>query len=198
MDINRDSADTYWFLTRWEWEHGLIGLAELLEREEVLQWLKPPTVASGGTSDPRNTLGGESERPSVPSESSPASPAGGESAAPERRRDDGGELALMPLVIGGNWVFTKDDDDSYPSVPHGHFQEKTRPWPKLNPYSGKVFSRKDVEDTRSRLTRDELVRLWNDEKFRQHSLATIVWYEENHLYFVLPVSHPHRLPRRRR
>lgn len=48
----------------------------------------------------------------------------------------------LEFVAFGHWYFTKSDPDPYPSTPHGHFQSANNPWPKLNPYTGRVFDAK--------------------------------------------------------
>jgi hypothetical protein len=69
------------------------------------------------------------------------------------------------LVMLTKWVFTAGDPDCYPSVPHEHFQKKTNSWPKLNPYTGRVFSAPHEEDKARRLTKEEMQILWIVEIF---------------------------------
>ncbi|MCS2172637.1 hypothetical protein MUU46_20345 [Scandinavium sp. TWS1a] len=71
----------------------------------------------------------------------------------------------MHFLAFNKWLFTVGDADCFPSVPHGHYKRKTKPWPKLNPYIGVVFSSMQTEDVSSRLTKKEMKLLWNESKF---------------------------------
>ena len=84
----------------------------------------------------------------------------------------------LELLCLGLWVFTKSDPDSYPSVPHGHFESQNKKWPKLNPYTGRVFSSKHQEDKKKRLSKKQLRNIWSDEKFKSFCREMIIWYQE--------------------
>ncbi|TGL19781.1 hypothetical protein EHQ47_16930 [Leptospira bourretii] len=97
----------------------------------------------------------------------------------------------------GIWIFTKADPDPYPSVPHGHYKDQNKSWPKLNPYTGKVFNEKDQEDKSLRLTKEQLKILWSDEKFKSFCREMIVWYLEEFPLYDFPVRIPLRFPKYR-
>ena len=107
----------------------------------------------------------------------------------------GNEDDWLELLCLNTWVFTKADPDSYPSVPHGHYKSQNRPWPKLNPYSGRVFSSKHQEDKNQRLSKKEMKMIWNDEKFKSFCREMIVWYQEQFSYYEFHVRRPLRFPR---
>ena len=69
--------------------------------------------------------------------------------------------------IEKTWVFTKADPDPLPSVPHGHFKDKDNPEPKLDPYKGKAFKINGNEEEKYRLTKKEMVILWDSSDFQR-------------------------------
>ena len=99
------------------------------------------------------------------------------------------------LVFKRQWYFTGADPDHYPSVPHGHHSSPNRKWPKLNPYTGRVFVEKHQERIKQRLSKLDMQLLWRDEKFRNFCRQHILWYLEAHPDYTLPVRRPLRLPR---
>lgn len=101
----------------------------------------------------------------------------------------------MEFLCLGVWVFTKSDPDSYPSVPHGHYRDQNNKWPKLNPYTGRVFKAKHQEDTSSRLSKKQMRAIWQDEKFKSFCREMVVWYQEQYPYFEFPVRRSLRMPR---
>ena len=101
----------------------------------------------------------------------------------------------IDFVCLGIWVFTKSDPDSYPSVPHGHFRNQNAPWPKLDPYTGRVFTNKHQENIKMRLTKKQFNIIWTDEKFKSFCREMIVWYLEKYPYHVFPVRRPLRMPK---
>jgi hypothetical protein len=158
------------FLNEVSYDISLIGLAELRERRAVLRWLndqnngfRDPREESGETSESREAS--DFERPNVTSQA-------------EGTKIDDPADRWTHLVVLTHWVFTVGDADCYPSVPHGHLQKKTNPWPKLNPYTGRVFSSMHTEDKSRRLTRSEMQIIWNDEKFLELCYKQIEWYSE--------------------
>lgn len=146
----------------------IIGLAEYEERLKVAAW-----IFGGLSRDPRDDFSPghvvddliESEEGASFAEASVIESAGG-----------GPEDPLMRLVVLGRWLFTKGDRDCYPSVPHGHLGSKTNEWPKLNPYSGRVFDQPHRENPNARLNKNEMKALWNDTRFIEHCRDQIVWY----------------------
>jgi len=156
------------FLSELSYATGLIGLAELKERGEVARWL---TNTDNRLRDPRQRCDEPREHQEArePETSDAASPVEGV------RKDDSTDQ-WTHLVVLNKWVFTIGDADCYPSVPHGHFQRKTNPWPKLNPYTGRVFVAPHEEDKLRRLTRIDMQMLWNDEQFLSFCRSQIEWY----------------------
>ncbi|PJH88531.1 MULTISPECIES: hypothetical protein [Pseudomonas] len=182
----------YRYLLLWSevsYDLGLIGLAELKERAEVAEWLLDPGHSIrdprlGRDEEPETQESSECERPDT---------------APlvEGAKKDDPADRWFHLVVLSKWIFTVGDVDCYPSVPHGHFQKKTNSWPKLNPYTGRVFSAPHSEDKARRLTRREMQVLWNDEEFLNHCHKQIDWYTEfaPQYQFVTAKYGRHHLPR---
>lgn len=100
----------------------------------------------------------------------------------------------LEFLCLGTWVFTKSDPDPYPSVPHGHYKNKDRRWPKLNPYTGRVYSSKHSEDSSKRLTKNQMRIIWRDESFRSFCREIVIWYQEQFPYLNFPVRSPLRMP----
>ena len=101
---------------------------------------------------------------------------------------------LVTKIGGESWDFHRYDADWFPSVPHGH-KSSGRPREKLDPYLGWVYI--GSKQTR-RLPRSEIVRLWNDDKFRDSARASISYYLEHFpQYTGWRVANPQVLPRRR-
>jgi len=161
-------------LTDLSYETGLIGLAEYEERLAVGDWL---STSDHDRTDPRARLGEEdrySEEPGTPSNEDVSAGSTGTSTAGERT-DHQVRLEFLAL---GKWMFTLGDPDCYPSVPHGHLHKKTIEWPKLNPYTGRVFSDMHLEDVGSRLAKAQMKLLWNDSDFVEHCRKQVLWYSD--------------------
>lgn len=154
------------------WMAGLIGKFEYFERHEIADWLEDFNAI---VPDPRVTI--DQSRDAL-SEESPE-----ENCSDERRsRATGehmtGDSSWLELLMMNKWLFTIGDADCYPSVPHGHYQSKTNAWPKLNPYTGRVFSGVHKEDVRKRLSKKEMTTLWNDSAFIAHCREQVLWYSD--------------------
>lgn len=92
-----------------------------------------------------------------------------------------------------NWHFRTVDPDYFPSVPHGHWENREKP--KLDAYLGWVYEGSKQTD---RLKRKSIVDLWNNEKFRNMATEAIKYYLINHPHYKgWRVPNPRRLPRRR-
>lgn len=174
-------------LANFHFGFGLIGIDEYAERVEVARWLG----SKGPTADPRTGIesdeghcGGESEVPGdeVSHNSAVTS-------------NDDQPIDSIEFIFRKEWVFTKSDPDPYPSTPHGHLGNQNRRWPKLNPYTGRVFKAKHQEDESARLRKSDLVDLWRNERFRDFCRSHIIWYAERHPHHVFPVAHPFRFPK---
>lgn len=96
-------------------------------------------------------------------------------------------------VLSQAWDFHPHDVDFWPSIPHGHLNG--RPLPKLNPYVGRAFEGHDREVIKLRLTKKEMVGLWNFDKFREICLQAIDFYSTTYPDYQFPVSNPRNLPR---
>lgn len=112
---------------------------------------------------------------------------------PGIRRNKKGYIEFLSRRKGlKDWVFHQYDADFHPSIPHGHFQGKSQP--KLDSYLGWVYQgSKQI----SRLSRDLIIDLWNDEEFRQFAYTSVSWYKEEFRNYNWRVSNPLLLPRRR-
>jgi hypothetical protein len=182
------AARTLLTLAKFNLQFGFIGIDEYIERYEVALWLGDP---NGKRLDPRDTvlsedLREEKERGSADNASEPPQKGGGDGL----RESDSGEVEF--LFQG--WVFTKSDPDPYPSTPHGHWRNQNSKWPKLNPYTGRVFKEKHQEDVSARLNKKEMKKLWNDDKFRDFCRSYILWYAEAFPHHVFGVANPLRFP----
>lgn len=181
-------------LAIFHYELGLIGRAEYEERIEIADWLSRDST--GKSIDPRIDAADSEEAPfdnekpkEYEGEAVEASIRGTPSN-PNANDDD-----WIQFLCLGVWVFTKSDPDPYPSIPHGHYQSKNRAWPKLNPYTGRVFSSKHQEDPSQRLSKSDMKNVWRDEKFRSFCREMIIWYQEQYPHFKFGVRWPRRLPR---
>jgi hypothetical protein len=161
---------------------GFINRNELEERILVALWLGDEI-----DTDPRVDLSEEEilereeyhEEELTPRVVSPAN------------RDD----EWMEFLCLNKWVFTKSDPDDYPSVPHGHYESQNRKWPKLNPYTGRVFSAKDQEDKSKKLKKKQMKIIWSDSKFRSFCREMVVWYLEENPHYNFAVKYPLRMPK---
>ena len=183
--------DTLIFFADVSLDFGLIGIDEYRERIQVALWLSED--GENTREDPRLpvTEGRKSDedRGDLGTNYAMNSQRSGTSI------DNTEQPRILEFIGLSVWYFTGSDPDSYPSVPHGHYQSAKRPWPKLNPYIGRVFSSKHQEDLSSRLTKKEMRNLWSDESFKDYCRKHIMWYMESHAYYNFPVRHPLRLPR---
>lgn len=185
-------TDTLIFLAEISRDIGLIGIDEYEERISVALWLdddpdtredpRHPPISPEGAREGRGAEEGTSEgRPG----SSPFSSAAANSTEPQ----------VLEFIALNDWYFTGSDRDSYPAVPHGHYRNANRPWPKLNPYSGRVFSAKHTEDPGMRLSKQEMRTLWSDSGFRDHCRKQIMWYMQTFPYYRFSVRNPLKFPR---
>ncbi len=104
-------------------------------------------------------------------------------------------LAFIAAASTGlhHWHFHQADRDFFPSIPHGHWHSDRRR--KLHAYRGWTYQ----EDRQiGRVSRDKIIALWNDDKFRAFASAAIQYYLVAFPAYVWPVVfNPRRLPRRR-
>jgi hypothetical protein len=170
---------------------GLIGWDEYLERLEVADWLFDD---SASINDPRSAETEISEKEEAREKGSHES----EPTSTERKDPEDPFLYFTTRGLTSRWVFTLSDPDRYPSVPHGHLNAASNAWPKLNPYTGRAFTRKYQEDLRLRLSRNEMRILWNDQAFRAFCRNHVVQYMGTFPTYRFPVSRPLHFPRWRR
>jgi hypothetical protein len=176
------------FLAELSFRLGLIGVDEYVERCDVAWWLGDE---GAGIPDPREPVGSDDRREK---RQRPSHDAPGEPGRPEgRSRHD--EPDWLKFVFRNQWVFTRSDPDPYPSTPHGHLHDANRKWPKLNPYTGRVFKAKHQEDASMRLGKTEMRDLWTDEAFRAFCRSYILWYTEEFEHHRFSVAHPLHFPR---
>lgn len=91
------------------------------------------------------------------------------------------------------WEFHKTDSDFFPSIPHGHAVINHKI--KLDAYKGYIYKNNKQND---RETRQFIIDLWNDNKFRDSARETIIYYLNTFPHYNWRVSNPLRIPRRRR
>lgn len=180
-------TQTLSFLADISWELGLIGLDEYKERIDIAHWLSDEEPSS---EDPRGKLTDDSKNNREGQDDFRQNKSIKNSS--KSRVDDN---SIFELIALNCWYFTGSDPDSCPSIPHGHYSSATRQWPKLNPYTGRVFSNKHQEDTSRRLRKKEMRILWRDEKFRDYCRKHILWYMQEYTYYHFRLRHPLRLPR---
>lgn len=59
-----------------------------------------------------------------------------------------------------HWIFEALDKDTYPAIPHGHFEHKT-----LNPFSGYVYATHQRDHAIGKIRKEDLKNLWTDPAF---------------------------------
>lgn len=176
-------------LAEFHYELGFIGQDEYRERVHVALWLSDKLDGDPRLESPEEGINDSREKIESENEAVVLRKASGKSSAA------GSEYDWLEFICLNTWVFTKSDPDSYPSVPHGHHKSQNKPWPKLNPYTGRVFSSKRQEDKNQRLSKKEMKIIWNDEKFKSFCREMIVWYQEQFPYYEFHVRRPLRFPR---
>jgi hypothetical protein len=174
-------------LAELHFEVGLIGIDEFTERLEIARWLGDDSLA-----DPRGMSESDNDDADSAREVRDADGGGPLTSTRESPLDDDD---LTVEFVWLSWVFTRQDPDPYPSTPHGHLYDPNREWPKLNPYTGRVFKGKHQEDKKMRLTKKKLIELWRNGRFRDFCRSHVVWYREAHRHHAFGVLHPLRFPR---
>ncbi len=158
---------------------GIIGLVELQERLEIADWIfgniqdRPdPRGPSHGGLEPGKPPNDEDVFRSMPVQRPLSANAIAETETQKP------EAQVMQFLALKRWYFTIGDTDCAPSVPHGHENSKTQKWPKINPYTGKVFTSIHAEDTSRRLSREEMKAIWRNADFVEHCRKHVKWYSE--------------------
>ncbi|MBK9039004.1 MAG: hypothetical protein IPL83_07575 [Bdellovibrionales bacterium] len=190
--LKEEAIITFVFVTDCEFSHGLISLADWTERDEVLEWL---VDEKNTIQDPRSNP--SENQTSFEVRSVPSDDENQQMITLAKTEDEPQFLEFLPRGLKSPWLFTIGDADNYPSVPHGHLEHKCNPWPKLNPYTGRAFKSKDIEEPKLRLVRKEMVHLWNDKNFCEHAHKQIAYYSAKfpHHNFPVRVNRIFRLPR---
>lgn len=178
-------AETLLFMAEVSVDLGLIGVDEYRERVEVALWLSDDDPNGR---DPRNDPEHDHRQDTSDEPTNHAGPAVTVIRSPQTSQ-------TLGLVALSKWYFTGSDPDPYPSVPHGHYQSSNRSWPKLNPYTGRVFKAKHAEDVTLRLSKREMRDIWRDESFRDFCRKHIMWFMQAQSHYAFRVKHPLRLPR---
>lgn len=184
-------TDTLIFLAELSWALGLIGIDEFEERIEIALWLSDD---SEETLDPRLFERGKEFENHI-KEDFEAPVTKKDEKIDSSSEDYDNEDNILAFVAWSTWYFTGADPDNYPSVPHGHYQSASNSWPKLNPYTGRVFARKHQEDSSKRLTKKDMRTLWRNVAFRNFCRAHVMWYMQKYNYHRFPVRNPLRFPR---
>lgn len=183
-------------LAEFSYHFGFIGIDEYFERIKIACWLSEDSstikIKDPRLSDDERDLEKDNEEIGDIGLKISCSKSGS--------RDENLDLPFdenwIEFVFNKQWFFTKSDRDPYPSTPHGHFKGKNNRWPKLNPYTGRVFKTKHQEETSKRLSKNELKKLWSEKRFRSFCREYIMWYMEEFPDYKFPVPHPLRFPRR--
>ncbi|MBL0576349.1 hypothetical protein [Aeromonas caviae] len=180
-------------LAEFHYALGLIGCHEFNERIIMAQWLAD--ADKGRWPDPRLEFGEESVPPEQDHAAHESEPAVSYTTASSKENTNRDDTDWMEFLCLGTWVFTKADPDPYPSIPHGHYLSQNNSWPKLNPYTGRVFLSVHQEDKSKRLSKKDMQKIWRDEKFKSFCREMVVWYKEQHPHIEFPVRHLLRMPR---
>lgn len=176
--ISNAGAKTYWFcswlgfyshyLTVSEFEERAIILA-ILATEEINELAIPSSFLDRNNTDSEEKIQSNKVarlEPNVVSEKDGKSQSLSEAQLPISSTP---LIKLMTSSLSGidvSWVFTIADPDPIPSIPHGHYKDKDNPEPKLNPYTGKAFVSSGNEVKKLRLTKKEMVILWDSPAFQ--------------------------------
>jgi hypothetical protein len=92
----------------------------------------------------------------------------------ERSDDDSDPSIFFLTTVSGKlskWEFHKGDSDFFPSIPHGHSIDNHKV--KLDAYLGFIYKNNLRHDRESR---QYIVDLWNDEKFRKFARENLNYY----------------------
>jgi hypothetical protein len=175
------------FLAELHLHVGLIGIDEFTERCKVAHWLDD----NNASHDPREPAAAEGKDGIRLEDETNISGNVGVTPHASKNGCAGDELEF----IWSGWVFTRQDEDPYPSTPHGHLRNPNRTWPKLNPYVGRVFARKHQENVKLRLTKKQMIALWSDQRFRDFCRSHVLWYTERFPQHTFSVTHHLRFPK---
>jgi len=105
-------------------------------------------------------------------------------------------LTTQAGILKSKWKFTIGDPDNFPSIPHGHSEKNTKI--KLDCYLGYTFDTQNGNKHLKRESKEYIIKLWNDIKFRDFAINHIDWFIDSSPSHIWRVPHKRRLPRRRR
>jgi hypothetical protein len=171
-------------LARVHYKWRLIGVDELQERCKVAEWL---STDWSHTPDPRRSEL-QDKRPHIAGRDRPAQAADEPQPGSEHNPPKSLHFVFM------DWHFTLSDPDPYPATPYGRHLSHDRRWPRLNPYTGRVFSRKHQEDVHLRLSREEMRLLWRSERFRNFCKNHTSNYRIGQPSYDFPMPDPLKFP----
>ena len=203
--LTRDAARLFLNSSRNAFLFGLISWSQLLDRLVALKGMCSPTNSAGMTADRilraeewENgddwQYEGESLSNRQQDEDKPSSSRSSLDYFPDED-EDGAYLCFLAGTHTGlsNWEFHQYDDDYFPSIPHGHWNNRNQP--KLDPYQGWVYQGSKQQ---RREPKKNIIALWNDRQFREFTQVAIDYYLTHHpSYGGWRVPNPGRLPRRR-
>ena len=112
----------------------------------------------------------------------------------DRDDDEPVILAFIPAHATGlsTWEFHKGDADPFPSIPHAHQLSDDKR--KLDAFLGFIYLRGAPD---GRESRESIVMLWNDNKFRLFASEAIGHFFQQNPHWRWRVPFPFRLPRDR-
>lgn len=110
----------------------------------------------------------------------------------DRDDDESAILEFIPAHATGlsAWEFHKGDADPFPSIPHAH--QRSNDKRKLDPFLGFIYLRGAPD---GRESRESIVKLWNDKKFRFFAKEAINHFFQQNPHWRWRVLSPLRLPR---
>jgi hypothetical protein len=166
---------------------GLIEVNEYMERRTVAHWLADDDPAFA---DPREPSSDEREGPRR-EQAYPPSNSEVTQITGTGKPDDPDWLKLLVL---GKWMFTRSDPDSYPSTPHGHFHNTNRPWPKHNPYTGRVSRQGIMRTSHCDLPSMKCENFGVQRPFATSAGVTYSGTSKPHPHHAFAIRHPLRFP----
>ncbi|WP_315922294.1 hypothetical protein [Mesorhizobium sp. SP-1A] len=193
------AAEDFLFLTGTSLKFGIIQKTIYLERMSVLSQIGQPNDVATSFAQEIMTKNNWHVNDDEWGHDASELVQGNENAVsvePSTRYDDHDDYNHFVGDAGElkNWHFRTIDPDYFPSVPHGHWENRDKP--KLDAYLGWVY---EGSKQTGRLKRKSIVDLWNNEKFRKMAAEAIKYYLTNHPHYKgWRVADPLRLPRRRK
>lgn len=168
---------------------GLISHDEYCERIDIALWLSGKHDINDPRELPKNSPALQPDIPKIHGNGKiilhPKSAAG--EALPNSQK----------FLCFGYWIFTKADVESYPSVPFGYYKNPKQQWPKLDPYTGRIYNAKHQENVQLRLSKADLHKLWKDENLKSFCREITIWYQEQFRSYTFPVRNHLRMPKSR-